>query len=275
MENEFPAPNCILRSSLFGVGKAGDRICTQGKYQELPGWGKWKVEWRGTQLDQADFDLWLVLVKKAFRLNSEVLNSHVDVFPNCKVCFKKKPLLRELKRSTGGRNVKWLDEGITRLRDCDIRVTFPCGLKKYSGRLLHDRYQDESTLEEVIELNTKLAMLFGRDAMTLVDLDQRLKLGKNSLAKWLHGFLSSHKGPLLPIYLSTIKSKSGSKTDLKVLRGRVCRALDTLTDRVRVYGVESKYKDGNLDYLFQIRLIPKRKRTKKAEGTAVTEGGYS
>lgn len=215
----------------------------------------WTIRWRGTRLDQADADLWLHLIRRASQISTEFLNGQKIGSKIIQVEFTRKGLLKALKRAKGGGNKKWLDQALNRLRDCDIQVEDSSGRRRYSAKLLGDRYEDDNADMEIIEVNAKLANLLGKD-LSLLNFEKRLGLGKNQLAKWLHGFLGSHKGPTYPVSVRTLHQLAESPLPFRVFKQRVKEALNKISDVVQSYEIEGFGENA----LFRITLVDKKSR---------------
>ena len=76
--------------------------------------------------------------------------------------------------------------------------------------------RDDESGNYVIEMNPKIASLFGSDGWSSIEFDVRRSLKKQPLAQWLHGFYSSHAWPF-PIKVETLHHLCGS--DNKALAG--------------------------------------------------------
>jgi hypothetical protein len=61
IERTAPAP--IVRSALFGIVKRGTRRFVDREV--LASWGNDSITFTGSQLDQADFDLWLEILHQS------------------------------------------------------------------------------------------------------------------------------------------------------------------------------------------------------------------
>lgn len=251
-----PAPNCFVRSALFGIVKPGRRRRIE-EYVVLPKYGAngWVIRWRGTRLDQADADVWLYLIRCASEVSGEFLNGEELDSKVIPVEFTRNGLLKAIKRSKGGRNRQWLDQALTRLRDFDIQVEDPTGTRRYSAKLLGDRYEDDNSDMEIVEVNTKLASLLGKD-LSLINFQKRLELGQNQLAKWLHAFLGSHKGPDYSIFLSSLHSLAESPMPIRVFKQRVKEALRKISDVVESHDFMGKGEHVRI----KMKLVPKKSR---------------
>jgi hypothetical protein len=250
-----PTPNCIVRSALFGIVKRGCRRRVE-EYETLPSYGVngWTIRWRGVRLDQADADVWFYLIRKACEISSDFLNGQELDLKTISVKFTRNGLLKAINRSKGGQNRKWLDQSITRLRDCDVQVEGPNGSPRESATLLGRRNEDDASDMEIVEIDVNLAKLLGNN-LTLVDFQKRLSLGQDQLAKWLHGFLSSHKGPIYPVRITTLHALVASPLPIPVFRQRVESALNKISDVVEGYEVSGRGDSA----VFKIKLAPKKR----------------
>ncbi|MCP3891361.1 MAG: hypothetical protein GY702_21220, partial [Desulfobulbaceae bacterium] len=98
----------------------------------------------------------------------------------------------------------------------------------YAGSLVDEFYYSADESCYLLKINPKLARLFDA-GWTQVQWQQRRRL-RTDLAKWLHGFYSSHRAPY-PIKVSTLKLLCGSSYGrLSDFRSKLRRALDELTN---------------------------------------------
>ena len=169
------APNAVLRSALFGVVEKGKRKAV--KEELLASWKGVEMRYTGWQLDQADLEVWTQLVN----LSKELLGD--ETYMN------ERGFLRSLKRSGGGRNIKWLQSSIGRMQACGVSIRL--GSSMYQGSLIHEFAKDDITGRYVVVLNPRLKQLFD-DGITLLNFVARKKL-KSDLAKWLQGYICSHR----------------------------------------------------------------------------------
>ena len=66
----------------------------------------------------------------------------------------------------------------------------------YFGSLLEGGIRDEDTKQYIIEINPKMQALY-KAGWTAINWEQRRKLGRKSLALWLHDFYAGHADPYL------------------------------------------------------------------------------
>ena len=246
LPHEVSMSNAILRSALFGIVPRGKR--TYCKFEKIASWTGTEVMYTGQKLDQSDLDVWAMLIR--------IAGSNLDKEP-CRVRFYRSGFLKSLQRIKGKATYAWLEESLDRLYIGSVRVTD--GRYRYDGHLIKDRWTDENTGEEVVELNVKLAQIFCPKVLTIINFDERLAL-PTDLSKWLHGHLSSHSGEYF-CRLSKMRDLCGSTTGmLKKFRQQVAAALDHLCGKgniIRRY--EIKTIRGEHDYLVKIELTIRRR----------------
>ena len=173
-------PNAVLRSALFGAIKRGKRA-----YQERV--KKASVEGvtvihTGPQLDQADLDVWQHCLHLA----------RIDGL-GTRIQFTAGGFLKAIERGTGKSQHEWLKGAFARLSSSVVEVAE--GRRAYFGPMLIGGARDDETGHYVIEMNPKIASLFGTDGWTGVELEVRRALKKQPLSQWLHQFYSSHARP--------------------------------------------------------------------------------
>lgn len=208
-----PVPNAILRSSLFGVFEKGERAYEQRVLKAAV--NGITVKFTGQQLDQSDLDVWLGCLQ---------LLRKVPV--GTQVYFSMKGFLKSLGKNTGKSDKEWLRDSLTRLSACLIEIGD--GINFYSGHLINDFYRNEVEFEYTLTLNPKMLSFFSNESWTGLDFDKRRELKGKSIAKWLHGFYSTHAKPL-PYKVETLKTLCGSKAELKGFRQTLKRSLSDVS----------------------------------------------
>ncbi len=231
-------PNAGLRGALFRVAKERDfhreltLIATTSEHE---------IRYRGESLNQTDLDLWETLLHLA-RL--QPLDTQVE--------FTAHALLQVLGRSTAGTQHELLKEQLARLIGGVVEITWVKEKKAFAGALVSSYFRDNETGRYVIKFNTDMHNLYAMGS-TYIDWEQRKALGKNNLAKWLHGNYASNV-TILDYKVETIRNLSGSTSELRRFRQTLRAALDELvvigairswsmdpkTDLVRVDKVPSK-----------------------------------
>lgn len=204
----------ILRSSLFGVVKTGQR-----KYEKKV--LKATVQGltltvTGEQLDQSDFDVFL-----------EILHRHQKLPLGTAIRFKAGNFLKAIDRNVGNSDYVWLEDSLYRLATCNIELGD--GKRFYQGALLHDKYRDEETREYAIVINQKIAVFFANGLWTGLSVKERSELKGKQLALWLHGSYSTHDAPYA-YKVETLKNQCGSQTGkLYEFRRTLKKALSDLS----------------------------------------------
>lgn len=210
-EIERTAPASVVRSSLFGVVKRGSRRFVDREV--IASWGKDSITFTGKQLDQADFDLWLEILHQG-REN-----------PGEPVYFNFRGILKAIGRSTGGTNVKWLRQSLTRLKANEVLIK--SGGKEYAGSLIHEYAQNSLTDEYYLVVNKRIGQLFN-PAYAKMLLDTRLTL-KTDMSRWLYAFISSQKPRRLhTIGIKKLQTLSGSSSSLREFRRKLKRDMPAL-----------------------------------------------
>lgn len=188
-------PNGALRSSLFGVVRKGARDYL--KRQKLASVDGLTIVFNGPRLTQYHLDVW-----------EQCLHIAMGDGTGKIIRFTAYSFLKSIGRTTGKSDREWLKGALLDLASSVIEVTD--GRKAYFGPLIHHGVRDETTKEYIIEINPKLALLYGVDGWTRIEFAQRQALRKQPLAQWLHGFYSTHAQPY-GYKVETIRRLCGSE----------------------------------------------------------------
>jgi hypothetical protein len=206
-------PNAVLRGALFGVSTERKAYKTRTLIAALDGY---EIRYLGVTLNQTDLDVWETLLHLA-RL--QPLGTQVE--------FAAHSLLKTLSRGTSGSDHERLKEEMARLAAGTAEITWLKEKKTFVGSLISSFFRDEETGRYVVKFNQDMAQLYGV-GHTLIDWSARQSLGKNNLAKWLHGFYSSHAQPF-PYKVETLYKLCGATTkQLRDFRGSLRVALNHL-----------------------------------------------
>jgi len=193
------APNALLRSAMFSAGKPPTKREAFEGHRLVESLSPYSVSYTGHQLYQPDLDVWLELVHRMRLTVGEY------------AVFRTRSFLKALGRSTGKSDREWLSATFMRLRATALQVRWKDEKGKageYIGGLVDSlRYEAELKVWHV-RLDPKIIDLFvGQD--TWLHCSARQALGKSYLAKWCHGYFSSHRKPN-PISVSRLHGLSGS-----------------------------------------------------------------
>lgn len=204
-------PNAILRSALFSVMKNRPAVTRE----LLAAVDNVKIIFTGIRLNQKDLDYFeeLLHLQRMQPLGEPIR-------------FTASALLKSMGLSAGKYQYDELKDVIARLGANKTEVVVDN--KKVFGRSLVEKFdRDEETHEYEVQLNPLLMRMFDA-GYTQVDWTQRHALGKNMLAKALHGLYSTHASPY-PVKVDTIRKLTGSSTkDLSKFRQQLRAALGAL-----------------------------------------------
>lgn len=221
-------PNALLRSSLFTVNKVREHF---PKRELLASNSDIEVRFMGVRFNQTDLDV------------SQMLSHLARLQPlGSEVRFTAYSMLKALDRSTGKAQREQLKEEIARLRGGTIEVTWKKEKKTFIGGLIKAAYRDEATQQYVVILDENLLVLYDC-GFSHINWEKRQAL-KSNLAKWLHGFYTSHvANPRYTYSVETIRSLCGSGTkELREFR-RMLKA--ALADLQKVGAIKSWKFTGN------------------------------
>lgn len=221
-ENTRAVSNPLARGSLFAAVKERQHFKEYVLVGEQDGV---KIEFCGEQLNQDDHDMLLQLVTMALH---KPFGADIAQAVNA--------VLRGLGRTTNQSQRRQAFEEISRLVRGTVRLTRH-HMPRYEGHLLDDAStpQDQETLPQyrrhlAYRLNPKFARFYDKAAFTLIDQQQRRKIGRNPLAKWLHLWIVTN-AEQYPHKVDTIRQLCGSQTkDLRRFRQSLCAALDVLKE---------------------------------------------
>jgi len=179
------------------------------------------IRYTGWRLDQGDFD---VLAHSLHLAAHHATGQFVQ--------FTAKGFLKGIGRSFGKSGREWLKDSLRRLTASAVEIRFEVHgnlgteIFSYVGSLLDEFYYTEEDQTYFLKFNSKLARLFDA-GWTQLQWQQRLHL-KTDLAKWLHGFYSSHRTPF-PMKVVTLQQLCGSDYGrLSDYRGKLRSALEEL-----------------------------------------------
>lgn len=206
-------PNVALRGALFSISKERDMA---KKRQRLAAVDSYQIFFKGERFNQRDLDLWEMLLHFG---RQQAYGGSVE--------FVASKLLEALGRGVGGADYDELKEDIARLKAASVEILFTDTNQTFAGSLIQNFYRDEETQRYSVVFDTKMLKLYD-SGYSHVDWEQRRKLKGDSLAKWLHGFYSTHAAPLR-YKVATILELCGSTTSRLVdFRVALRKALDKL-----------------------------------------------
>lgn len=208
-------PNAILRSALFGISTNRKFHKTRTIIASVEGF---EIRFKGEAFNQTDLDVWEMLLHLA-RL--QPMGEDVR--------FTAHALLKELGRGTGKSQHEQLKEQIMRLIAGAVEVNWVKERKAFASALVSSYKRDDVTGQYIVTFNREMLHLY-ESGHTLIDWGQRMALGANNLAKWLHGHYSTHAKPF-PYKVQTLRELSGSEAgQLYKFRQQLKQALDLLVN---------------------------------------------
>ncbi|ASF48122.1 plasmid replication initiator TrfA [Methylovulum psychrotolerans] len=220
------SPNAFFRSALFPAmnpkQKENRPFVKANKVFSI---GGVVVEFTGEQFDQSDLDIYL-----------ELLNMAKPLPLGTELKFSAHSLLKALGIATGGKEHKRLHAVLIRL--CSGVIDITDHKKRYFGQLLHGGIRDELTQNYEISINPKFATIFNGGNWASVDKQERQALGRNSTAKGLHAYYSSHVMPSFHKF-ETLASLLGLKNNDKAgIKRTLIKAHDELKETGFLSGYE-------------------------------------
>jgi len=222
---KIPAPNLVLRSSLFAVIKKGNR---KGVTRLLiASDGNTDIKFTGHRLDQADLDVWL----HCLWLSRDCLGKTVTV--------KIAEFLRGIGRSHGTRSNEWLRDSLARLAFAGVTIAKSNSHECMVQERMLEFYSDDASGEPNVSISVSAAWaaLFGVDSWTALTLTNRQRLVGKPLAQWIAGFYSTHARPI-PLKISKLQNLCGSESSPKEFRKSLASALQSCVDA----GALSRFK---------------------------------
>lgn len=205
-------PNAVLRGALFTVSKEREVLKELTPVASVDGI---EIRYMGQRLNQVDLDLWEMLLHLQ---RMQPLGNRVE--------FTAYSMLKALGRGTSGADHEALNNGLARLIGSATEIKWVKERKAFVGALVSSFYRDDDTGRYVVKFNQDMANLYGH-GHTYIDWEQRQSLGQNSLAKWLHGFYSSHASPY-DYKVETLQKLCGSAASLREFRRLIKTALAKL-----------------------------------------------
>lgn len=207
-------PNSVLRGALFGVSQVRK---THKKRTLIAATDNYEIRFKGETFNQTDLDTLQGMLHLAV---PHPLGTRVEFTVNA--------FLKEIGRKTGNTQHEQFKEEIMRLVTGGIEITSLQDKVSFVGTLVSKAFRDEVTGRYVVVFDTDMLHLY-QTGYTLIDWGQRQALGKNSLAKWLHGFYASHAAPYA-YKVDTLHNLCGSTATTKEYKRLLKTALDRLVE---------------------------------------------
>lgn len=207
-------PNAVLRGALFGVSRTRK---THKKRTMIAATENYEIRFKGETFNQTDLDVLQGMLHLAV---PHPLGSRVE--------FTVQSFLKSIGRGTGKSQHEQFKEEVARLIGGVVEITSLQDQKTFIGTLVQKARRDEVTGRYVVVFDSDMLNLY-QTGYTLVDAGQRLALGQNSLAKWLHGFYASHARPF-DYKVETLRGLCGSTAAAKEFKRLLKESLANLVD---------------------------------------------
>ena len=166
-------PNAILRGALFGVGQERTIHKKRTLVAAVEGY---EIRFKGETFNQTDLDVLEGMLHLAM---PHPLGKRVE--------FSVGSFLKALGRGTSGKHHEEFKEQVMRLVTGGIEITDTKARMTFMGTLVHKASRDEDSGRYVVIFDKDMLNLY-EAGYSHIDWNQRMALGKSTLAKWLHGF---------------------------------------------------------------------------------------
>jgi hypothetical protein len=234
-------PNAILRGSLFGVGQ---ERAVHKKRTLIAAVEGYEIRFKGETFNQTDLDVLEGMLHVAM---PHPLGKRVE--------FTVHSFLKALGRKTSGEQHEQFKEQVVRLMGGVVEITDTKSKVTFMGTLVSKAFRDEETGRYVVIFDKDMLNLY-EAGYSHIDWNQRMALGKSTLAKWLHGFYATHAKPYA-YKVETLHKLCGSLAALKEFRRMLKKAL---SDLVNVGAIQSWSIDQ--DDLVTIQRTPSKAQQK-------------
>ncbi len=181
-------PNPFIRGGLFTTRRASDRETI--KSQQIVSLSNYAIHYSGEELRQDDLSLWVCLLNR-----SRGIKVGEPIF------FTAYSLIKDLGWRMHSENYDKLRAAIERMKLTSMSISTSNGKSGYTGSLIRDfafdAIDDTGNTKWMVRLEPTITSLFSVDATTLLEWDQRRRIGnKATITLWLHAFYSSHREPI-------------------------------------------------------------------------------
>ncbi len=205
-------PNAVLRGALFTVSQEREHFKVLTPVAAVDGI---EIRVQNARLNQHDLDLFEMLLHLQ---RDQPLGGHVE--------FTAHSLLKALGRGTSGKHHEELANDLARIMGSVVEIKWLAERKAFMGALLESAFRDDDTGRWVISFNHDTMKLYGQ-GHTWIPWEERKALGRNNIAKWLHGFYTTHAKPYA-YSVDKLWQLCGSSNERKFFRRQLRRALDEL-----------------------------------------------
>ena len=213
VEGKYVAPIAFLRSALFAVVRKGAR--KELKNETLAAGHGTTITFTGTQLDQADEDVFLATLYKA---REHGLGYRVN--------FSMRALLRDLGWDASGKSIKRLRDSFDRLFTCSVVIDTE--RVHYKGHLIESIRVDKTDDDfYYFRLNAEMVGFFNFPEYARIAMSDRKKI-HGMLAKWLHAYIEVGSDRVVVTIEEIMKLCGSNATNKPRFRGTLIVALREL-----------------------------------------------
>jgi hypothetical protein len=234
-------PNAVLRGAIFAVSQ--ERLFLK-EWTPIAAVDGIEIRAKGERLNQHDLDLW-----------EQLLHLQRESPLGARVEFTAHEMLRALDRPVGGSAHVRLDNDLGRLLTSATEIRWTETRQSFAGGLVSSYFKDEDSDRYVVTFNADTMHLYAQ-GHTWINADKRKSLGRNLIAKWLHGFYSTHAKPY-SYSVDTLWRLSGSTA----LRNEFRRKLRTAFEKLLATGVIDNWEIDDSD-LVHVRRTPTQSQRK-------------
>lgn len=176
-EDVLRVPKTLLRRVLFTASQ--ERAIHKDLTLVFAGDGI-EISVQGERLNQQDLDLF-----------EKLLQARCDKTPDAPVYFSANSVVRSLKRETGGEDHEEFMNDVGRLMGSAIEIRWMAEKKKFISCLVSSANINHAKGEWAVQFGQEFITFYGQ-GYTSDELQERLALGRNNTAKWLHQFYAGH-----------------------------------------------------------------------------------
>ena len=212
--------NAIARSALYRVGHPREPRL-QLKRELITSLANYNITYTGEELRQDDHDVFLQIVHLA---RTQPLGTPVR--------FTAHSMLTELGWTINSESYERLRNSIDRHKASALTVAMNDGSQGYSGSLIRTfKWSEGGTPLQRWEILLEPEILALYSATSWTRVEWKMRLGLPPLAKWLHGFYSTHQMPF-PYSVTKIHELCGTRTvQIRQFRYKLRQALELLVER--------------------------------------------
>lgn len=234
-------PNAILRGALFGVGQERTVHKKRTLVAAVDGY---EIRFKGEAFNQTDLDVLEGMLHVAM---PHPLGKRVE--------FTVHSFLKALGRGTSGKHHDEFKEQVMRLVTGGIEITDTKAKVTFMGTLVSKAFREEESGRYVVIFDKDMLNLY-EAGYSHIDWNQRMALGKSTLAKWLHGFYATHAKPY-PYKVETLHNLCGSAATMKEFKRMLKKALGDLegVGAIESWGIDK-------DDLVTVQRTPTRAQQK-------------